>query len=589
MNATQTETANDEETVNSLRLQLQLLHRELDEAQERMVKADYSEQSDADLLAGEKRILEMVALGEPLPVVLDALCRLVEEIASGCYCTVLLIDLIGPRLASGAAPSLPESFITAIWGLPVSLESGPCGMAAYLNEQVIAPDVFAETRWKVDSWCALAMMHGLRACWSTPITSRAGTVLGTFAILFDEPATPTALHRSLIERFTHIAGIAIERARSEEELKQSEAFLAETRRLTCTGGALQRVATGELIWSEEVYGIYEMDPAEPASFEGLLSRVHPDDVPFVLSEWQRSQNEGGDFDHEHRLLFPDGRIKYLHVVASPRRDQEGHLEYVTALQDVTQRRLAEETLRRRQVELAHVSRVTTLGELTATIAHEVNQPLTAVINNANACLGLLPESIPYLQEVRDALAEIVDDADRASAVIDRIRQLARKAPLERRLLNLKEVVTEVMALVHYESTTRRVVIHTDLSKELPTVLGDHVQLQQVLLNLVVNAMDAMSAVEESKRILIISGRSEPRDGEPGCLLRVQDAGIGFSLDGVDKLFEAFYTTKPQGMGMGLAISRSIIEAHGGRLWAEPNQGAGATFLFHLPTMSQATS
>jgi len=414
------------------------------------------------LLAGEKRMLEMVALGDPLPAVLDALCRLVEEIAAGCYCSVFLIDPRGPRLAPGAAPSLPESFNAAIWGRPVSLDSGPCGMAAYLNEQVIAADVFVETRWQVDSWCALALEHGLRACWSTPIASRAGTVLGTFALLYDQPGTPTALDRSLIERFTHIAGIAIQRAQEDVALSQM------------------------------------------------------------------------------------------------------------------------------QSELARVSRLRTLGELAASIAHEVNQPLTAVVNNANACLGLLPGSASF-QDVRSALAEIVEDADRASAVIAWLRQSVSKTPCARTRLDLRDVVADVASLVRHESAAHHVIIRIDLDEDILSVMGDRVELQQVLLNLVVNGMDAMSTVEESTRVLILSGRSKMRDGQSGCLLRVQDAGIGFSLDGMDRLFEAFYTTKPQGMGMGLAISRSIVEAHGGRLWAEPNQAAGATFLIHLPTAVRATA
>ena len=247
-----------------------------------------------------------------------------------------------------------------------------------------------------------------------------------------------------------------------------------------------------------------------------------------------------------------------------------------------ERKLAEAALQKAQAELAHITRMTTMGELTASIAHEVNQPLTAVLNNANACLDLLPKGASHLEEIRDALTEIIEDADRASAVIARVRQLARKAPFERTLLNLKEVITDVFALARYESASRRVTIRTELPEELPLVLGDRVQLQQVLLNLVVNGMDEMDTVEESKRVLMICGRRETRDGMPGVLLSVQDSGTGLKPEEMDRLFEAFYTTKPHGMGIGLAISRSIIEAHSGRLWAEPNQGPGATFLFSLP-------
>ena len=247
-----------------------------------------------------------------------------------------------------------------------------------------------------------------------------------------------------------------------------------------------------------------------------------------------------------------------------------------------ERKRAETALQKAQAELAHITRMTTMGELTASIAHEVNQPLTAVLNNANACLDLLPNGAPHLEEVRDALTEIIDDADRASAVIARVRQLARKAPFERTLLNLRDVITDVCALARYESASRRVTIRTELPEELPLVSGDRVQLQQVLLNLIVNGMDAMDTVEESRRVLIICGRPEIRDGIPEAWLSVHDTGTGFKPETMQRLFEAFYTTKAHGMGMGLAISRSIIEAHGGRLWAEPNQGPGATFSFSLP-------
>src|SRR5258708_538023 len=234
-----------------------------------------------------------------------------------------------------------------------------------------------------------------------------------------------------------------------------------------------------------------------------------------------------------------------------------------------------------------------MGELTASIAHEVTQPLTAVVNNANACLGLLasatkrlgeggPEDLGGFQEVRDALTEIVDDTNRASAIIARVRQLAKKAPFERTPLHLKDVIMDVLALARYECATRQTPIRVELPDDLPRVLGDRVQLQQVLLNLVVNGLDAMNAAEESKRVLRICGRSQIRDGISEACLSVQDAGTGFKPGEMERLFETFYTTKAHGMGMGLAISRSIIEAHGGRLWPDPNQGPGATFSFTLP-------
>src|SRR5207245_9499850 len=237
-------------------------------------------------------------------------------------------------------------------------------------------------------------------------------------------------------------------------------------------------------------------------------------------------------------------------------------------------------LHKAQAKLAHMTRITTMAELTASIAHEVNQPLTAVVNNANACISLLEpaprrpgkgvsSSASNLEEVREALTEIIDDADRAGAVILRVRRLAKRAPIEKSVVALRDVVNDVLALARYEFATRRVSIRTELSRDLPSVSGDRVQLQQVLLNLVMNGMDAMNTVEESKRVLIINGRRETRIGMIGALLGVQDAGNGFKPAEMDRLIEAFYTTKPHGLGMGLTICRSIIEAHGGRLLAEP--------------------
>jgi PAS domain S-box-containing protein len=257
-------------------------------------------------------------------------------------------------------------------------------------------------------------------------------------------------------------------------------------------------------------------------------------------------------------------------------------EGVAFVLDLSEQKRSEEALQKAQAELLHVTRVTTLGELAASIAHEVNQPLTGIINNADACLGLLPNDTEELYEVREALSEIVNDADRASAVLARIRGLVKKARSEKARLHLRDLVSDVLLLARSEAATRRVIMQAQIPEDLPSVFGDRVQLQQVLLNLVMNGMDAMNNVEEQKRLLLISGRRDAYDGWPAATISVQDFGIGLKTEEMERLFDAFYTTKPQGMGMGLAISRSIIEDHGGRLWAEPNEGPGATFLFSLP-------
>jgi hypothetical protein len=293
--------------------------------------------------------------------------------------------------------------------------------------------------------------------------------------------------------------------------------------------------------------------------------------------------ERKDFDFEHRLLMPDDSVKYVRVVGHPsKEDESGNFEFLGAVTDITERKRAEERVRKSHEQLAHVTRVTALGELAASIAHEVNQPLTAIINNANACLALLSSDTDELDEVCKALSDIVNDADRASAVLARVRGLVKKSPLKKARLHLRDVVSAVLVLVRPEAATRRVTMQAQIPEDLPFTIGDGIRLQQVLLNLVMNGMDAMNSVEEQKRLLLISGRGDVYDGWPAATISVQDLGTGLKAEEMERLFDAFYTTKPQGMGMGLAISRSIVEEHGGRLWVEPNNGPGATFLFTLP-------
>ena len=537
------------------------------------------------LLAGEKRLLEMVAAGDSISGILEALCQLVESTVIGCFCSFVLVDPSGARLGHGAAPSLPASFIGSLVGRPVNSASGPCAMAAHVNEQVIAADITLETRWEEFAWRQMVLAHGLKACWSTPISSTAGKVLGAFAIYYDEPRTPTPQHQVLIDQITHIASIAIERAQGDAALRRSEEFLAETRRLSLTGGFSKRVATGEITWSEEVYRMFELDPAVPVTLEQILTRVHPEDI-LSFDEMLKRQQSGSDYEHEYRLLMPNGSVKYLHVVAHATRDPDGQLEYIAAVQDVTQRRLAEDALAKARTELARVARVTSLGALTASIAHEVNQPLSGIITNASTCLRMLAADPPNVDGARETARRTIRDGNRASDVITRLRALFSKKDATTELLDLNEVTREVITLSLSELQRSRVMLRAELGDGLPLVTGDRVQLQQVILNLLLNAADAMSGIEDRQRELVIRTECDQVDS---VRLSVQDAGVGFEPQGVERFFEAFYTTKSGGMGIGLSVSRSIIESHHGRLWAVPNDGPGATFSFSIPRQPEGVA
>jgi signal transduction histidine kinase len=533
-------------------------------------------------LAGEKRLLEMVASGCALSEVLSALCRFVEVTSTEWQCGVYLIDWKRPTLRNVAAPSLPASFTAPVCGLPIRCETSPCARAACLNTQVIAEDLVSDPLWQASPFHSLALAHGLRSCWSTPIGSLGGEVLGIFAILQCEPASPTPFQQDLIAQVTHIARIAIERAQSESALKRSEAFLAEAQRLTSAGSFSWRLSTDEISWSEQLYRIFEFEQGVPVTFELIVPRVHPEDIPLFNDMIERARTNAGDFENEHRLVMPDLSVKYLHLVAHATQDEDGLPEYVGAVQDVTQRRLSEEALGKARSELAHVARVMSLGALTASIAHEVNQPLAGIVTNAGTCLRMLAADPPDIDGARDTARRTLRDGNRASDVISRLRALFAKKSTTTEAVDLNEAAREVIALSLSDLQRRRVILRSEFAADLPTVTADRVQLQQVILNLLLNAADAMSGIADGPRRLMI--RTEREEGT-GVRLCVQDTGIGFGAHGV-KLFEPFYTTKSEGMGIGLSVSRFIIESHQGRMWAAPNEGPGATFSFSIPLTPQ---
>jgi len=375
-----------------------------------------------------------------------------------------------------------------------------------------------------------------------------------------------------------------ERKRAQEALQRGEAFLAEAQRLSSTGSFSWRVSTDDITWSDELHRIFELDP--PLTPARIRTRVHPEDVHAFDTTVDRARHTGDDFECRCRLLMPNHSIKHLHVVAHATRDREGQLEYIAAVQDVTESRVSEEALRDAQQQLARAARVTSLGVLTASIAHEINQPLSGIVTNAGTCLRMLAADPPDVDGARETARRTIRDGNRASEVVTRLRALFGRSGSTTEPVDLNDAAQEVIMLSSSELQRNRVVVRTELAAELPPVFGDRVQLQEVILNLCLNALDAMRSVDDRPRQLVV--RTE-RDEGTGVRLTVQDAGVGLDPHAADALFQPFYTTKTGGMGIGLSVSRSIIENHRGRIWAASNDGPGASFSFSVPCAPQAVS
>jgi signal transduction histidine kinase len=364
------------------------------------------------------------------------------------------------------------------------------------------------------------------------------------------------------------------------DARRSEAFLAEGQNLARIGSFSWLVETNEIKWSEQLYRIFEFEPGAPITIGLIASRVHPEDLHLMYDMVEKAQRAVTNFEYEHRLLMPDRSIKHLHLIAHANREREGRTEYIGAVQDVTQRRVSEEALSKARSDLAKVASITSLGVLTAAIAHEINQPLSGIITNANTCLRMLSGDLPNVDGARETARRTIRDGNRAADVIKRLRTLYSKKEPSPELMDLNDAAREVTSLSLSDLQRNQVILRYELADDLPPVIGDRIQLQQVILNLLRNASDAMRAIDGRPRDLLI--RTE-RDHHDHVRLSVKDVGVGLAAKAADKLFEAFYTTKTDGMGIGLSISRSIIEAHHGRLWATANEGHGATFSFAIPS------
>jgi signal transduction histidine kinase len=466
---------------------------------------------------------------------------------------------------------------------PTELIESVLHTAVRTRESVILDDASVQIPFSADGY--VRQKH-TRSVLCLPLVKQAKLVGALYLEnnLAPHVFTPTKL--AVLKLLASQAAISLENVRLYEELRRSEAYLSEAQRLSHTGSFGWRPSNGKIYWTEETFRIFEYDQSITPTLEMITHRVHPDDVAAFREVPQRASTDWHDFAREYRLQMPDGRVKHISVVARASRDDAGDVELVGSVMDITAIRLAERDLHKARGDLAHVTRVTSLGALTASIAHEVNQPLGCVMFSAEACMSWLDCDPPNIDEAHAALRTIVRDGTRAGDVIRRIRALAKKTDTKMAPLNLNDVLTESLTFVQHELLTSRVALRVEHADTFAVILADKVQLQQVILNLVMNGIEAMQPITDRPRELLI--RSEQDDAEH-VRITVTDCGIGFSADSTDRVFNTFFTTKSSGMGMGLSICRSIIELHGGRIWAVPNVPDGATIHFTLPLHPGAAS
>jgi signal transduction histidine kinase/GAF domain-containing protein len=534
--------------------------------------------------AGQSDVLEMIAADAPLPDVLTSLVLLMEGQAEGLRCSILLLNRDGKHVRHGAAPNLPQTYVKAVDGAPIGPRNGSCGTAMYTRRPVVVTDVMTDPLWA--DYRELAKICGLRACWSTPILSAQGDVLGSFAMYREQNRGPLPEETRLTQIATHIAGIAIERQRQQEILREREARISLAAESADLAFWILYPEQNTAWMSEKGRLIYGFDSNLPLTCDLILSRVHPDERAAVKAAYDRSCALSGTFESEHRLRLPYGKTRWVIMRGRCLKDEEGNLlETIGVTLDVSAQKQADLQLQHQREEMAHRNRVSLMGEMTASFAHELNQPLTAIANNASAARRFLqhgnidPALLPQL------LQDMVADSQRAGEVIRGIRSLVRKETSAHTLLNLNEVITDTVRLVSTDVLSRESVVTTELEPQLPQVSATLVQIQQVLLNLIMNALDAMEGLPPAERRIIIRTRSDKGDVAE---ISVRDFGTGLPKDQPDKVFDHFFSTKQKGMGMGLAIVRSIIEAHGGTIVGENAADRGARMIVRLPAVRGQT-
>ncbi len=453
--------------------------------------------------------------------------------------------------------------------------TGPGFLAVILSALVVeyfwaAPFYSMQVQIKELPWFLSFVVCTMMACAWTSQRRRAETALSD---------TVEQRTGDLLRTNTALQVEIAEREAAEKELRRSETLLAQGQKLSRTASWTLELPTGDMQWSAQLFDILGLDRAsESPSYRSFTERMHPDDRPRFAEAVERATDENRDFSCEARIVIPGEPTKYVQAVGEVRRGASRGVELIGTVIDLTERKRTEQALRDAESELARTLRLATVAELAAAIAHEINQPLAAITANGSACMRSLAELPPMLDNAREAAGCIVADGHRAGDVIARIRALFNKEEPDQRLLDVNDIARHALNLSRGAIDQQRVVARTELATSPFLVMGDPVQLQQVIVNLVTNALEAMSGITDRPRQLTI--RSEFEHG--AVVLAVEDSGRGLDAEQISRIFDSFYTTKPDGIGVGLAISRSIIDAHGGALWASPGKPCGARVGFTLP-------
>jgi PAS domain S-box-containing protein len=563
--------------------EVQRIRSDMERLQREAADDERALQETADEAEGMRRLQEMstrllsVSGMQPLlEEVLDAIIAL----HGADFGLVQQIDRASGDLLIVAQRNSPVGFLAYLAG--THDDGSDCGRAMLKGERVIVEDVTTDpgfTRHR-----AIAAATGFRTIQSTPLISRQGEFLGVISTCFSEPHRFSVRVLRFTDLYARQAAEIVERSAAEEALRSSEERFRRYFDLGLIGMALTSTSKGLIEVNDELCRIFGY-PRDELLRMTWAELTHPDDLAADGVQYDRVMaGEQDGYTLTKRFIHKDGRAIYTTMAANCLRAADGSVDFFVGLvQDISDRLEAEDELRRARDQLARVARATTLGELAVSIAHEINQPLAAVVVNGNACTRWLAAEPPNLSEAVEAVGRIVSDANRAAEIIKGIRRFLQRGQEEFSALDLAAMVSEVVAMIQGQIREKGVSLRVAVAEGLPPVLGDRVQLQQVVVNLAMNAIEAMTSVMERERVLEI--RLDRHDAHT-LRVSLRDTGVGLTSGQRDRVFDAFHTTKPSGMGMGLPISRTIVEAHGGRLWATSNPDHGETFQFTLALTAQ---